>query len=65
MDHFYTTAPRYYVTASGTGRCHEAGAPVLRAIQRDPRFKQRYHLRAQIHGPTRKRLHWCVYEDQR
>lgn len=63
LDHFFGVAPRYYVSATTTARCHdEVGAPVLRAIQRDPRFQATYRVRARIHGEARKNLSWCIFE---
>lgn len=62
LDHFYAVAPRYYVSGTATGRCHDAGAPILRAIQRDPRFSGNYQLRAQIRSDARKRASWCIFE---
>jgi arabinofuranosyltransferase len=63
LDHFYEAAPRYYVSATGTGRCYEeAGAPVLRAIQRDPRFRTMYVVRGRIRSETRKNVTWCIFE---
>jgi hypothetical protein len=63
LDHFYDVAPRYFISTTTTARCHdEAAPPVLRAIQRDPRFKTTYRLRARIHGEARKNQSWCIFE---
>lgn len=62
LDHFYAVAPRYYVSATATARCNEAGPPVLRAIQRDPRFQASYRVRARIRSEARKRVNWCIFE---
>jgi hypothetical protein len=63
LDHFFEVAPRYYVSATATARCYEeVGPPVLRAIQRDPRFQATYRVRARIHGEARKNLSWCIFE---
>lgn len=63
LDHFHAAAPRYYVSGTTTSRCSDGvGLPVLRAIQRDPRFDQTYRVRARIPSETRKNLSWCIFE---
>jgi arabinofuranosyltransferase len=63
LEHFYAAAPRYFVASKGTVRCHDpVGPPVLRAIQKDPRFQTTYRLRARIPGKSRKNVSWCIFE---
>jgi arabinofuranosyltransferase len=63
LDHFYGTAPRYYLSGTTKARCHEGpGSPVLRAIQKDPRFARTYRLRARIYSDARKNMSWCIFE---
>lgn len=62
LDHFYDLAPRYYVSETSTARCHEPGPPVLRAIQRDPRFSASYRVRATIRGEAGRGARWCIFE---
>jgi arabinofuranosyltransferase len=62
LDHFYSAAPRYYVSST-SARCHDqVGPPMLRAIQQDPRFRTTYRLRGHIRSDARKNLSWCIYE---
>jgi hypothetical protein len=62
LDFFFTSAPRYYVTGSGSARCERPSAPALRAIQGDPRFVAQYHEAVTIRAKSARQTRWCVYE---
>lgn len=61
-DHFFKSAPRYFILISANRRCDNPSVPGSQSLFRDRRFLRRYVVSG--HVPLDQGFRWCVYENR-